>query len=142
MRARIIAVSFLLFWVGAGWGISQLLFGTTARGPVSAMVKPVIVQSAQAAPAPAASVSSVSPVANTSVSPIIHQREQAQRARRLHQVAAETTPNGGPGEACFDQVRTAMCPIVGQIPFLREFAGQMAILGNFSCPTESQPKRG
>lgn len=132
-------VSFLLFWVGAGWGVCELLFGATSSGPVSAVVNPIIVRSAHAAPAPAASTSSVT---IASVSPIVYQREQARRARRLHRVAAETAPSGGPGEACFDQVRTAMCPIVGQIPFLREFAGQMAILGNFSCPMEAQPKRG
>ena len=126
------ALSFLVFWVGAGWGICEILFKSTPIGHVSlAGVEPVIVPAAQAA------VRSPQAVV---VSPVAYRKEQARHSRRLYQVAAESTPNTGPGGACFDQMRSAFCPIVGKIPVLRDFAGQMAILGNFSCPLES-PKQ-
>ena len=129
MRAKIVALSFVVFWGGAGWGICEILFSTTPVSQASlAGVETAMVPAAQAA---------VHSSQTVTLSRVAYRQEQARHSRRLYQVAAQTSSKGGPGEACFDQLRSAFCPIVGKIPVLRDFAGQMAILGNFSCPMES-----
>ena len=58
--------------------------------------------------------------------------EQRQAASRLR--AADAPAPQGPAEACLDQFRTVMCPIMGQMPFFRDVAGQISMWGGFSCP--------
>jgi len=59
--------------------------------------------------------------------------QQQEAANQLRQ--ADAPANLGPADACFEQVRAIMCPIAGQIPFFRDMLGQMAVWGEFSCPT-------
>ena len=42
---------------------------------------------------------------------------------------------GAGGLDCFAQMRAVFCPIVSQIPVMRDWAGQVAMAGGFSCPT-------
>ncbi len=64
------------------------------------------------------------------------ERERRQRAaaQALRQADAGVAASAGPAEACFNQMRTVICPIVGGIPFMREIVGGFAMLGGFSCP--------
>jgi hypothetical protein len=61
--------------------------------------------------------------------------EQRQAASRLR--AADAPAPQGPAEACLDQFRTVMCPIIGQMPFFRDVAGQISMWGGFSCPIDT-----
>ncbi len=49
------------------------------------------------------------------------------------QVALQTQPMG-PADACVEMTKTILCPIIGQMPFVRDWAGQFAIWGKTSCP--------
>ena len=49
------------------------------------------------------------------------------------QVALQTQPMG-PADACVEMTKTMLCPIIGQMPFVRDWAGQFAIWGKTSCP--------
>lgn len=63
------------------------------------------------------------------------------RAAALRDADKEMQPAGF-GAACFDQMRSFFCPIVGRIPVFREMAAQMATIGGFSCPLGSPPPKG
>ncbi len=62
------------------------------------------------------------------------ERQQRAAAQALRRADAGAVAAGGPAEACFDQMRAVICPIVGGIPLMREMLGGFAMLGGFSCP--------
>jgi hypothetical protein len=66
--------------------------------------------------------------------------EMLERARELRAADAALTPAQGPAEACLNQMKTIFCPIIANMPFVRDVAGQVAIWGNFDCPTGASPK--
>lgn len=68
-------------------------------------------------------------------SPEMLKRAQALRAADL----AATRPQG-PAEACLAQMKMVFCPIIGNMPFIRDVAGQVAMWGHFDCPTGAPPK--
>jgi len=49
------------------------------------------------------------------------------------------TGPAGPADGCLAQMKRVLCPIFGQLPFVRDFAGQVAMWGNFSCPMAARP---
>ena len=66
--------------------------------------------------------------------------EMLARAQELHAAAAAATRPQGPAEACLTQMKTIFCPIIGNMPFVRDVAGQVAMWGQFDCPTGTPPK--
>ena len=49
------------------------------------------------------------------------------------QLSLVTQPPG-PADVCVEMTKTMLCPIIGQMPFVRDWAGQFAIWGKTSCP--------
>ncbi len=60
----------------------------------------------------------------------------AQELRRIDQAALRPTSFG---DACLRQVQLFFCPLISQIPFVRDAAGQMALWGGFDCPIAPPP---
>ena len=46
----------------------------------------------------------------------------------------------GPADVCLAQMQRVLCPILGNLPFVRDIAGQVAMWGNFSCPIAARRK--
>ncbi len=66
--------------------------------------------------------------------------ENFKRAQALRSADDAASRPVGPAEACVTQVKAVFCPIIGNIPFIRDVAGQVAMWGNFDCPTGMTPK--
>ncbi len=66
--------------------------------------------------------------------------EMLQRARALRAADRAASRVQGPAEACLVQMKTVFCPIIGNMPFFRDVAGQVAMWGHFDCPTGTPPK--
>lgn len=73
-------------------------------------------------------------------SPLMLERAQALREADLAATRG-VTRGQGPAEACLAQMKSVFCPIIGNMPFIRDVAGQVAMWGHFDCPTAAQPKR-
>ncbi len=66
--------------------------------------------------------------------------EMLQRAQALRAADRAATRVQGPAETCLVQMKTVFCPIIGNMPFIRDIAGQVAMWGHFDCPTGTPPK--
>lgn len=66
--------------------------------------------------------------------------EMLKRAQALREADHAATRAQGPAEACLAQMKTIFCPIIGNMPFVRDVAGQVAMWGHFDCPTSAPPK--
>ena len=64
------------------------------------------------------------------VNPISEKPPSSDLATQLSMV---TQPQG-PADVCVEMTKTVLCPIIGQMPFVRDWAGQFAIWGKTSCP--------
>jgi hypothetical protein len=72
--------------------------------------------------------------------PLTTSAEMLERAQALREADRTVTRSQGPAEACLDQMKVIVCPIIGNMPFIRDVAGQIAIWGNFECPTGTLPQ--
>jgi len=100
------------------------------------------IAAAQAAPAPSSAAAPTKVALKVTTPPPSQSLQTKQKlAQNLRQADKEMKP-GGFGDACFDQMRTFFCPILAQIPVARDMAGQMALIGGFSCPTGPSPNKG
>ncbi len=67
--------------------------------------------------------------------------EMLQRAQDLRDADRTATLSQGPADACLTQMKMVFCPIIGSMPFFRDIAGQVAMWGNFDCPTGAKPPK-
>jgi hypothetical protein len=63
-----------------------------------------------------------------------YQDQQQSAAQELSAATAAANPNFGIIGACFDQMRSFACPILGQIPVVRDVVGQVSLVLGISCP--------
>lgn len=63
-----------------------------------------------------------------------YQDQQRTAAKELSAATAAANPNFGVIGACFDQMRSFACPILGQIPVVRDVVGQVSLVLGISCP--------
>ncbi len=76
----------------------------------------------------------------TQRSPQATSPEMLKRAQVLREADVTATRGQGPAEACLAQIKMIFCPIIGNMPFIRDVAGQVAMWGHFDCPTGTPPK--
>ena len=64
--------------------------------------------------------------------------EKASSSDLATQLSNATQPLG-PADVCVEMTKTILCPIIGQMPFVRDWAGQFAVWGKTSCPMGDPP---
>ncbi len=141
-----------------GWNLVGNEHSSASLDPSSAAATAAV--KTQAAPAPAdaqtpvaeidelatpardlrAPAASLSQRAGSQAASALAQRQRAALQLRKADVAAAGPVGVGPAEACFNQMKTVFCPIIAQMPFVRDVAGQVALWGRFDCPVGVTPK--
>lgn len=99
----------------------QTLPASTADHPAVTATDSDRVKPVDSAPAPGADTAS-------------YQQQQQTAAQELSAATAAANPNFGVIGACFDQMRSIACPILGQIPVVRDMVGQVSLVLGIACP--------
>lgn len=78
--------------------------------------------------------------AHRNASHVATRKNPKQAAAALRKADSIITRPVGPADGCLAQMQRMLCPFFGNLPFVSDFAGQVAMLGNFNCPMAAREK--
>ena len=128
-----IATVGLLVWVGDTHRSSTFQPTTSVQTalPSSTSSSPLL---SQAALPQSTEMEVVSDVRGEPLEPGVSPSSRKPSSSDLATQLSLVTQPPGPADACVEMTKTVLCPIIGQMPFIRDWAGQFAVWAKTSCP--------